>query len=120
MDKSGLVDHVATISEANDDWLDIPQARIMTSILIMLGRPGIWPEKHVDLIRTVAEKFDRLSKNIAPNSHASRPLSMEEHRVRNLYLKAIEAELEIIKRRTGISIRKTTLRKPPTWKQFWN
>ena len=120
MDKSGLIDHVATIAEAQDDWLDIPQARIMTSVLIMLARPGIWPEKHVDLIRTVAGKFDRLAKSNSADTHSNVPLSMEEHRLRGLYLKAIESELEIIKRRAGTSLRKSILRKPPTWKQFWN
>ena len=120
LSKSRFIDHVETVCEKRDSGLDIPRARVFASVLIMLGRPGIWPDKHADLLHSVTKKLDRVLKNPAPNVKSKTPLSLDEHRIRGLHSQAFEFELEMLKRRTGISVRKSVLRKPPSWKMFWN
>ena len=98
----------------------LAESRLLNAILVMLGRPGIWPDRDLDILQAAADKLAHQLNETGTGSKQKAPVSIQEHQKIGLLKKALEGELEILSRRVGKSPRRTILRKPSTWTQFWN
>lgn len=117
VDQSGLIHSV-------DDLLNMPdpsnhaQFRAIATLLILLGRRGIWP---VDPAPTLEKSFQRLHAS-APlvRTKPDRPLTLKEHSAMSKSADSIKEEIEILKRRCGKSLSIRAVSTPSGWKPFWS
>ena len=101
-----------------DSQLTLNHLRMMLAFIILLGRKEIWPENERDLLKKVLNKVrDRIKQ--PPSQISGKPLSVAEHQEFNKVLEALKEEIEIVRRRVGISVRKTELNTPASWGKFW-
>ncbi len=101
-----------------DDQLNIHVVRMALSIAIMLGRPEIWPEEDRDILRIITNKAKKFAQ-LSPQAKSGKPISVSEHKAHSRLAGQILAECEIVRRRLGISVRKTEIEAPQSWDSFW-
>lgn len=101
-----------------DDQLNIHIVRMALSIAIMLGRTEIWPEEDRDVLRIIANKARKFAQ-MPPNKIQGKPVSVAEHKIHSRLSEQILLECEIVRRRLGISVRKTKIEAPESWDPFW-
>lgn len=103
--------------EKPDAELSRGESRLFLSLMIMLGRKGIWPENRESLFRTVIRKTVIVMTR--KQGRSDKPLTLSEHKVHAKVNSAMDGELEILRRRIGMSNRKTALSPPKSWGRFW-
>jgi hypothetical protein len=96
----------------------LTRCRAILFFLVLLGRQGIWPKRHLHILERATDKFSELISN--PERFVSKTMSMEEHRQFNLMLKEARNEVEILRRRFGKSRLRSKLGKPKSWGRFWD
>jgi hypothetical protein len=64
-------------------------------------------------------RIHTLAKKIEVDTGA-KPLTVAEHQQATRARTQLEHELEILRRRVGISNRKSELKCPPDWQRVWN
>jgi hypothetical protein len=101
-----------------DDQLSPEVARLILAISILLGRPEIWPEDDQPTLKKIMRRAKELSQK-PPTSGTGKPLSLAEHQAHKNSDTQMTHELEILRRRLGVSVRKTKLGAPPSWEPFW-
>lgn len=123
LERSGFIEEIEEQIVKEDDFLELPAARLMIALLVLLGRPGIWPERHRRALARAVSKVKRIAgKQANPDSAKNggrRPLTLDEHRRTSVAANAIEEELEIVRRWAAMSNRRTPIRPPATWDDFW-
>ena len=124
LERSGLIEEIETQLHKDDDIPDIESARLLISILAMLGRPGIWPERHQRVLVKAASKVNRMinqqcEKSETRDRKKKKPLTLEQHQRSAQASIAIEVELEMVRRWGGASNRQSPIKQPPSWGEFW-
>lgn len=96
---------------------ELGQVRMFASILILLGRDGIWPRnQQTDLVKIV-ERLNEVFRRLIADSKP--PLTIEEHRLYTIHVAQAEHELEMLRRTVGLSRRMSKLGQPSSWTGFW-
>lgn len=100
------------------DEFEVPQIRLFASLLLVLGREGVWPAANRADLAKLAERLSELLKRKlkAPQ----RPLTVEAHRLNSQQIAEAEQELEMLRRTVGLSRRINKLEVPASWRGFWN
>ena len=100
------------------DEFELPQLRMFTSLLLILGREGIWPSPNRGDLVKVTERLTELFRQ--KQKGPQRAMTVEEHREYGLQLAEGESELELLRRAVGLSRRLNRLEQPASWQGFWN
>ena len=100
-----------------DNSLDEGLARFMVAMGLLLGREGIWPEQRNPILRTIVRKGDAVTRRTGGPGGA--PISLKEHKNQSTKREQFVEEVEIMRRRIGMSNRKNPL-DPPAWGKFWS
>lgn len=123
LERSGFISEIEDTVQLDDDHLDLPHGRMMLALLILLGRNGIWPEEKKRVLQRAASRISKLASQgpAAPIAQKKkhRPLTLAQHKRNTVAQKAIQVELEFLRRRAGMSNRTSKLTPPVTWKNFW-
>ena len=124
LERSGFIQEIEDQTHLDDSQWDVSRARIVLSFLVMLGRPGIWPDRHRGVLNRAASKANRTLENpadrpVETGRRKKRPLTLEQHQKTNQAKSAIMKEIEIVRRRAGMSNRKMPIKQPPQWGKFW-
>ncbi len=114
--RSAIVENIenTVLRHAND--LTIDRMRAVIAMLILIGRPGIWPEEQLGALRQVVQALIRRRNDLGGAQTAQ---TIESHQRRHLLLATLDEELELLRRQTGVSRRTAPAKRPPTWSKFW-
>lgn len=116
-DRSGALLSLTDEIFKHGNEFDIPQIRLFASILILIGRDGIWPRSHQqDLVKVVEKLNDVLKRRVADTKT---PLTIEEHKIHSVLTAQAEHEMELLRRAMGLSRRMNRLGQPSSWTGFW-
>ncbi len=102
-----------------DDQLMPEIARLILAFSILLGRPEIWPESEFPILNKVVVRTKEISQKPASSS-IGKPISLAEHQLHKKATGQIAQEIELIRRRVGVSVRKSKVSAPATWQPFWS
>ena len=100
-----------------DDSLSEGETRLIVALALMLGRDGIWPAQRDKLLRSIVRKGDVVASRTAERK--DKPVSLAELKSKAAQHENLLQEVEMLRRRIGLSNRKTEL-KPPAWGKFWS
>jgi len=100
-----------------DDTLTKGETRLIVALALMLGREGIWPAQRDRLLRTIVRKGDVVANRSSGKKDG--PMSLAELRSKSTQHESLVQEVEMLRRRIGMSNRKTKLN-PPAWGKFWS
>ena len=100
-----------------DDLLDEGETRLMVALALLLGRDGIWPSQRDSILRTVARKGDVVARRETGSKAGA--MSLAEHKNRAQQNANLTQEVEMLRRRIGMSNRVTEI-EPPEWGKFWS
>ncbi len=116
--KSDLVDSLAALIENPAESLDMGQQRVLTMLLVVLGHPGIWPAEKQELFARCAARLHSYARQT--RDEAKLNLKAVDQKAAMVVNADWDVELEMLRRRGGISKRVNALSLPATWKRFWN
>ena len=122
LERSGFVSEVEDVVQLDQDHFELPHARMLLALLILLGRPGIWPEDKQRVLQRAASRIAKAAEQDSGGvsvGKKAKPVTLDQHKRNTVAKKSIEAELEMLRRRAGMSNRKSKLPPPPTWTNFW-
>ena len=100
-----------------DDTLNEGETRLMVALALLLGRPGIWPAQRDAILRTVVRKGNVVASREAGSKAGA--MSLAEHKNRAQQHANLIQEVEMLRRRIGMSNRVTEI-EPPKWGKFWS
>lgn len=116
--RSNLVDSLAALIENPTEPLGMEQQRVLTMLLVVLGHPGLWPEEKRELFARCATRLQSYAKQTREEVKLN--LKSVEQKTAAVVNADWDVELEMLRRRSGISKRINALSLPATWKRFWN
>lgn len=116
LEKTNLPLMIEDALEKPDADLSAGQTRMFVAMLVMIGRKGIWPDHRKNLIRFVIRKAAALLNQ--KQSVSKKPLTLSEHRQAGKTNIEIEHEVELLRRRIGMSNRNSKIG-APKWGRFW-
>lgn len=117
-DRSGVLLRFSEEVFKDSSQLELPQIRLFASLMILLGREGIWPDSQKNDLVKIAE---RLSELLREKLKAPRQaMTMDEHKLNAQLVAEAEHEVELLRRTVGLSRRLNKLGQPTSWKGFWN
>ena len=126
LEKSGFIEEIEEQVNQQTDLLDVESGRMLLAMLVLLGRPGIWPAQHKMVLARAANRVDRLAKGQANGANggaskppSNKPLTIREHQQQSTSVTALQEEVEIVRRWGGASKRKTKIDQPESWGEFW-
>lgn len=122
LERSGFIAEIEDTLQLDDSHFELGHGRMMLALMIMLGRPGIWPDDKKRVLNRAASKVNKLANDDSPKASSGKkpkPLSLDQHQRNAKAKKAVQDEIEIVRRRAGMSNRKSKLPPPETWKGFW-
>lgn len=115
----------SNLAIALEDELRKPEEQLTPAIMrmilafgVLLGRPEIWPENERDILEAIVDKAKQVSQN-PPKSASGKPLTLAEHQTYSHTTAELAYEIELLRRRLGISNRKTPVGTPKSWEPFW-
>jgi hypothetical protein len=101
-----------------DDQLNLEIVRMILAFAVLLGRPGIWPENENDVLKFIVKRANEFSK-MSASSTTGTALTLAEHQAHTKTISELTQEMELVRRRLGISVRKTKISTPRSWAPFW-
>lgn len=116
--RSGVVLKLSDEIFNHGDEFELPQIRLFSSLLLILGRDGVWPEQNRADLTRLAERLTELLKNKLKGHQ--RAMTVEGHRLHSQMVAEAEHELELLRRAVGLSRRLNKLEQPASWQGFWN
>ncbi len=116
--KSDLLDSLAAVIESPTEPLGMGQQRLMAMLLIVLGHPGLWPEEKQEVLKVCASRLHSLARQT--REEAKLNLKSIDQKAATVVNADWDVELEMLRRRSGISKRVNKLTLPVSWKRFWN
>ena len=123
LERSGFINEIEDTVQLDNDHLELSHGRMMLALLILFGRAGIWPEDKKRVLQKAASRISKLANQgpVAPvaDKKKQKPLTLDQHKRNTVAQKAVQEELEYLRRRAGMSNRTSHLRPPTTWKNFW-
>lgn len=117
-DRSGVLLQLSEEVFRDASQIDLHQIRLFASLLILLGREGIWPATQKNELIKMAERLSELLKEKLKAPRTA--MTMEEHKLRGQLVAEAEHEVELLRRQAGISRRLNKLGQPASWQGFWN
>lgn len=100
-----------------DDSLSKGRTRLIVALALMLGREGIWPAQRDTLLRAIVRKGDVVANRVAERKDG--PVTLAELKTKSTQRDNLAHEVEMLRRRIGMSNRNTML-DPPAWGDFWS
>ena len=122
LERSGFINEIEDTVNLDADHMELSHGRMMLALLILLGRPGIWPEEKKRVLQRAVSRVSKMANEAEGKSAPTakqKPLTIDQHKRKTAAQKAIQDELEILRRRAGMSNRKSKLPPPVSWKHFW-
>jgi len=117
-DRSGVLLRLSEEVFRDSSQIELPQIRLFASLLILLGRDGIWPASQKNELVKMAERLSELLREkLKGPRHA---MTMDEHKIHGQMVAEAEHEVELLRRMVGVSRRLNKLGQPASWKNFWN
>jgi hypothetical protein len=98
--------------------LNIEIIRTAMAMAVLLCRPEIWPSKDRDVLEFLVAKAKEFCDKPAKSS-SGKPLTIAEHKAHSRAIAEITHDIELIRRRLGVSVRKSKIGCPPSWEPFW-
>ena len=118
-ERSGLLYSLRVMLDDETQNLTCNQLRSTVALLYLLSIEGIWPAEERPLLTKLTLRIHTLAKKIQIET-GSKPLTVSQHQQAIHAQAQLEHELEMLRRRVGISNRKTPLKRPPDWQRVWN
>ncbi len=116
-DQSGLMHSIDELLSLSGQGNGISY-RAISTLLILLGREGTWPVDLQSILRKSARSLSNLEQSTGQSS--GKRLTIQEHHAITKSADSIRQELEILRRRAGMS----NIVKPPEppvgWVPFWS
>ena len=100
-----------------DDSLDGGVTRLIVALALLLGRDGIWPALRDPILRTIVRQGNVVARRTAGRTRG--PVTLAQHKEQSNLQDQLVEEVEILRRRIGMSNRRTPLQ-PPAWGKFWS
>lgn len=116
--RSGFLDDLERTLRQPVEKISLGQCRMILMMVILLGRPGIWPPGYEELLELVDQRVNEVLA-IQQKPGVAQKLTIHEHRQREAVMREVKVELEFLRRRIGKSRLKTPLSQPETWGNFW-
>ena len=116
-DQSGLVMRLRDVLDNPEQPIGPEEARILMMVVAVLGHEEIWPKDQKKELQKIVLKLGRIGKT--GSSDPKTPISVEEHKRRQIVEEEVQLELEYLRRLAGISNRVSDLHLPKSWGQFW-
>lgn len=117
-DRSGFLLRLSEEIHRDASQIELPQIRLYASLLILLGRDGVWPASQKNELVKLAERLSELLKEkLKAPRHA---MTMDEHKLHGQLVAEAEHEVELFRRMVGISRRLNKIGQPASWQGFWN
>ena len=116
--RSGFLDDLERTLRQPAEKISLGQCRMILALIILLGRPGIWPPGFEEFLELVDQRINEVLA-LQQKPGVARKLTIAEHRQREAVMREVKSELEILRRRIGKSRLKTRLSRPETWEDFW-
>ncbi|MEM7456594.1 MAG: hypothetical protein AAF456_19775 [Planctomycetota bacterium] len=124
LERSGFVAEVEEILQLDDDILELSHTRLLSAILLFIGRPGIWPDEQKRVLARAASRLSRQSKQIQESGNQPKkkrkPLTLSQHQRLSELEETIKVELELLRRRAGVSNRVSKIAQPESWGKLWS
>ena len=117
-DRSGVLLRLSEEVYRDASQIELPQIRLFASLLILLGRDGIWPASQKSELVKMAERLSDLLREKLKVPQTA--MTLEEHKLQGQLVAEAEHEVELLRRMVGISRRLNKLGQPASWKGFWN
>jgi hypothetical protein len=114
--RSGIIENIENSLTRHAKELTVERLRALVSLLILLGRPGVWPSDQVLQLRKMVQMLVQLRADAA---HVKRAQTIEGHQQMHQLLANLDEELDILRRQTGVSRRIVSASRPRTWSKFW-
>ncbi|MEZ6093274.1 MAG: hypothetical protein R3C03_03405 [Pirellulaceae bacterium] len=116
--RSELIDEFERWASRDTEHLSEYQLRLLTSLLVILGHPSIWPEEEQARLSKLAMRAHSLVRNYREEKRSAQ--SVAEHQFRQQVQQDLDVEAELLRRRANISKRTNKLTLPKSWYRFWN
>ena len=100
------------------EQLDIHIVRMALSFAVMLSHPDIWPDEDKSILKLIARKAKEFTQ-LPPKSSSGKAVTVAEHQAHSKLVEEMTSEIELVRRRLGISVRKTRVAIPRSWQPFW-
>ncbi len=100
------------------DQLNIEIIRTAMTFAVLLSRPEIWPQKDRDLLESIVAKAKEFCAR-PPKSAHGKALTIAEHKTHSKAVAEITHDIELVRRRLGVSVRKSKMSGPKSWEPFW-
>jgi hypothetical protein len=118
LEKSELLGVFEQIVLDENQLLRMSEIRFLGMVALLLGHPQIWPEHRRARFVDCATRLHRLARQ-AQQEDPSLGKSFEP-RSAKVVAEDWHVEVEMLRRRGGISKRVVPLQMPHSWKRFWN
>lgn len=117
-DRSGALLRLKDEIFSHGEDVGIPQIRLYASLLILLGREGIWPAHERGELVKMAQRLSELLRERLKSPRGA--MTVEEHQTYGQMVAEAEHEVELLRRGVGLSKRLNQLGMPGSWQGFWN
>ncbi len=118
-ERSGLLLNLREALEDDRAELTCNQLRAIVALLYMLGIEGIWPAGQEPLLQRMTMRIHSLAQRLQTQA-ADGKKTVAEHQHAIHARQQLDHELELLRRKAGISRRVTELKAPPDWQRIWN
>lgn len=100
------------------DQLTPEAVRAILAIAVLMSRQEIWPKGQRGVLKRAMRKAQEYCQ-LPPTSQNGNPLTLVEHQAHKNTVVQMTQELELLRRKLGISVRKTKVETPESWGPFW-
>lgn len=118
-ERSGLLLSLRESLEDDRAGLTCNQLRAIVALLYMLSIEGIWPAGQQALFQRMTMRIHSLAQKLQGQSAVGKK-TVAEHQQAIHSRQQLDHELELLRRKAGISRRVTELKAPPDWQRVWN
>jgi hypothetical protein len=118
LDKSELINAFEEIVTDETRPLNLHEVRVFGMLAALLGHPQIWPENRRANFVRCAMRLHSVARQFQQDDPAFG--KSFEPKAAKLIAEDWQVEVEMVRRRGGISKRVIPLKLPHTWKRFWN
>jgi len=101
-----------------EEQLNIEIVRTLMTFAVLLSRPEIWPKRDHDVLEFIVAKAKEFCDRPAKSS-TGKPLTIAEHKAHSRAVAEITHDIELVRRRLGLSVRKSKIHGPASWEPFW-
>lgn len=118
LEKSELINEFEKAVLGAQQDLPLHDIRLLSMLAVLLGHPQIWPEERRASFVECANRLNQAARALRERD----PLFAKsfEPKAAKLIDEDLQVEIEMLRRRGGLSRRINPLQLPHSWKRFWN